>query len=85
MTTKESEVDVLANRLREMADNAYCDYVRQLSAPECQGWEAKTSGGKFGWSELSAHKLAQEQLGRHRALSEAAAMVTALRNAGVKS
>ena len=66
--------DVL-ERMRAMADNAYCDYIGQLRRDECLGWEIKVERGKFGEAELKAHCAAAEKLGRHRALHEAASML----------
>ena len=67
--------DVL-ERMRGMADNAYHDYIGQLRRDECLGWEIKVERGKFGEAELKVHKDAAERLGRHRALQEAANMLT---------
>lgn len=71
------DVGALTSRLRAASDAAYCDYIRQLSATECLGWESKVSRGKFGRAELDAHNRAHELLGRHRAFSQVAAMLTA--------
>ena len=75
--------DVL-ERMRARADNAYCDYIGQLRRDECLGWEIKVERQEFGEAELKAHCAAAENLGRHRALHEAAKMLEeALRsNAG---
>ena len=65
----------LLERMRARSDNAYCDYIGQLSRDECLGWEIKVERGKFGEAELKAHCAAAEKLGRHRALNEAANML----------
>ena len=66
--------DVL-ERMRARADNAYCDYIGQLRRDECLGWEIKVERQEFGEAELKAHCAAAENLGRHRALHEAAKML----------
>lgn len=66
--------DVL-ERMRDRADNAYCDCLGQLRRDLCLGWEIKVELGKFGEAELKAHCAAAEKLGRHRALHEAANML----------
>lgn len=63
-------------RMRAKADNAYSDYIEQLRRDECLGWEIKVERGKFGEAELKAHCAAAEKLGRHRALHEAANMLS---------
>ena len=54
-------------KLREAADKAYCDYILQMSRPECLGFEAKLKDGTFGKAELDAHVKAGELLGQHKA------------------
>ena len=71
-----SALTELEKRLRAKADNAYCDYIGQLRRDECLGWEIKVERGKFGDAELKAHCAAAEKLGRHRALHEAANMLS---------
>ena len=61
---------------KELADKAYCDYVKQLNRTECLGVEAKLKNGEFGISELKAHCKASELLGRHRAFAEISAQST---------
>lgn len=72
--TTRSEVasNELVLRLRARSDNAYIEHLNRCGKTECLGWEAKVERGKFGLSELEAHKAAAEMLGRHRALFEAA-------------
>lgn len=74
MTNPQTVTDVIA-RLREMSDDAYCSYSRQLNRSECLGWKAKVETQTFGETELSAHCNAAEMLGRHRALHEAAMLL----------
>lgn len=78
-------LDALVERLQAMTDNAYCEYIGRLRRDECLGWEIKTERGLFREPELKVHRAAEESLGRHRALSEAAALVRELLtpNAGV--
>lgn len=68
----------LAERLRARASNAYFEYIAQCRRDECLGWQAKVEQNQFGWPELAAHTKAGELLGRHRALNEAAELLTAL-------
>ncbi len=65
----------LLERMRARADNAYCLYIGALRKDECLGWEIKVERGKFGKAEIEAHCKANEMLGRHRALHEAAEML----------
>lgn len=75
----ESELERLANDLKALADNAYCVYARRaLHVDETKGADAKMASGKFGKKELDAHKESAEQLGKHRAYSEALKLVRAL-------
>lgn len=74
----ESPLEALVGRLQARADNAYCEYIGRLRCDECLGWEIKTERGLFREPELKAHTAAAEMLGRHRALSEAAALVREL-------
>jgi len=71
-------LDALVGRLQARADNAYCAYIDRLRRDECLGWEIKAERGLFREPELKAHTAASEMLGRHRALSEAAALVREL-------
>lgn len=72
------ELGPLLDRLQARADNAYVSYIGLCRKDECLGWEAKIEKGVFGEAELKAHKDAAEQLGRHRALQEAADMLNEL-------
>lgn len=74
----EGPLKALAERLQSRADNAYCEYIGRLRHDECLGWEIKAERGLFRAPELKAHMDAAEMLGRHRALSEAAALVREL-------
>jgi hypothetical protein len=71
-----SELTDVLDRMRARADNAYCAYIGQLGRDECLGWEIKVERGKFGEAEMKAHCAAAEKLGRHRALHEAANMLS---------
>ena len=64
------------SRLRELANQAYCDYMEQLKRPVCLGVDAKLKDGTFGKAELEGHVRAGELFGRHRALAEAAALAS---------
>ena len=64
-----------SDELKGLADRAYCQYIEQMSRPECKGVEYKLLKGTFGISELKAHNKAHEYLGRHRAFSEAYALL----------
>ena len=79
MTTEATPGNVplsdLLERMRARADNAYCAYIGVLRQDECLGWEIKVERGKFGKAEIEAHCKANEMLGRHRALHEAAEML----------
>lgn len=79
--TEAQELTDLLDRLRAMADAAYADYIKQSCAQECLGWQAKVKNGTFGEAELNAHCAAEEKLGRHQALQEAANMLAELREA----
>lgn len=68
----------LIGRLYNMADRAYFSGIDQIQSDECLGWEIKIERGKFGASDLKAHCAAAESFGRHRALQEAAAMLSQL-------
>jgi hypothetical protein len=68
----------LVDRLIARADNAYCEYIGQSRQDECLGWEIKVEKRLFGWNELAAHTRRGELLGRHRALMEAAELLSAL-------
>ena len=57
---------------RGLSDRAYCNYIEQMRRDVCLGWEHKAAHGKFGEPELKGHVLAAQQLGRHKAFSEAA-------------
>lgn len=73
--TIDRDVKGIRDILRARADNAYVAYIDSGRKNECLGWEAKLESGEFGEPELRAHKLAAEQLGRHRALAEAAKLL----------
>ena len=64
------ELDILMDlltRFNARCENAYLEYIGLCRADPCLGWEAKVDQGKFGLTELEAHKKAAEMLGRHRA------------------
>lgn len=65
-------LEVLSNTLKERADNAYCEYIRQMHTTACLGWEEKIKQGRFGDTELSAHTWGGTLLGEHRAFAESA-------------
>ncbi|MGB5807790.1 hypothetical protein [Castellaniella sp.] len=67
---------VPSDELRSRADAAYSAYIQQMRSRECLGWERKVKTGKFGEAELKAHTKAGEFLGRHRAFSECADMLS---------
>ena len=69
------ELDELIDRLRRLSEGAYCDYSQKLNRDECLGAEAKIDLHQFSNSELKAHCAAAEQLGRHKALFEAARLL----------
>lgn len=62
-------------RMRTRADNAYYLYIGKSRRDECLGQAIKIERGKFGQAELTAHCEVAEELGRHRALHEAAKML----------
>ena len=72
------KVSDLVDRIRVRADNAYCDYISLSRRDECLGFESKAERGVFGEAELKAHKDVAEKLGRHRALHEAATLLSDL-------
>lgn len=78
MDSHRSPLERIVGRLQARADNAYIEYIERLRRDECLGWETKVQRGEFGEPELKAHTAAAEMLGRHRALSEAAAMLREL-------
>jgi len=69
--------DALRDALQAEANKAYCDYIEQLKHPECQGEDAKFAHGSFGKAELNAHVRAGALLGRHRAFTNAVALLAA--------
>ncbi|MGZ8954492.1 MAG: hypothetical protein ACXW0Q_07420 [Methylovulum sp.] len=71
----DAELTVILSELHDRAVIAYCNYINQLSRVECRGVEYKINHHEFGEAELNAHRAAMEQLGRHRALHEAADML----------
>ena len=68
----------MLNQLRLMSDISYGDYTAKMRRDECLGSEIKMEHHKFGESELKAHCVAAEKLGRHRAFAEAANMLEEL-------
>lgn len=64
-----------SDELRSLSDRAYCQYKDQMSRPENKGVDYKLENNKFGAFELAAHSKAREYLGRHRAFSEALALL----------
>ncbi len=78
MTHPTNDLASLIERLQARADNAYCDYIAQSRKDECLGWEIKMERGVFGDAELKAHTHRGEFLGRHRALAEVVAELSAL-------
>lgn len=69
-------VKVPSDELEGLADRAYCQYIEQMRRPECLAWEQKVKDRRFGEAELNAHTKAGEFLGRHRAFSEARALLS---------
>lgn len=65
----------LSDYLKGLSDRAYCQYIDQMSRPENKGVDYKLENNKFGAFELAAHNKAHEYLGRHRAFSEALALL----------
>lgn len=74
----EAGLEKIVSDLRSRSESAYCQYISQMRKPECLGFEHKVSAGTFGDLELSAHTLAGELLGKHRAFAEAATAIAAL-------
>lgn len=64
-----------SDELQGLSDRAYCQYIEQMRRHECLGWEQKVKDRRFGEAELKAHTKAGEFLGRHRAFSEAVALL----------
>lgn len=68
-------VKVPTDYLQGLSDRAYSQYIEQMRRNECLGWEQKVKNRRFGEAELNAHTKAGEFLGRHRAFSEAVALL----------
>lgn len=65
------------SELRWRGDRAYLDFHEQCKRTECLGADAKMQAGKFGREELTAHMIAQELLGKHKAYHDAASYLAA--------
>ncbi len=65
-----SILNKLLDRLAANGSNTYIKYIELCRKDECLGFDAKIDCKRFGYSELQAHKDAQEYLGRYRAINE---------------
>jgi formamidopyrimidine-DNA glycosylase len=77
---KGHSLDEIIEKLTRQANQAYCDYMARMGSMSCLGQAIKLQKGEFGESELSAHKAAERQLGRHQGFQEAIRMIREARH-----
>jgi hypothetical protein len=66
------EIHEALDRLKEEADRAYCDAIRDCSnKADLKGHEIKLATGKFGVQQLKAHEENAAKFERHFALMHA--------------